>query len=58
MMLLYDENLSPRLIWLDVGNAGTAQIAELLRRERPRVAKFGQQGDTSLLLLSLGGRAV
>ena len=30
----------PKVIWLDVGNAGTAAIAELLRSERERVERF------------------
>jgi predicted nuclease of predicted toxin-antitoxin system len=32
----YVEGFPPKIIWLDVGNAGTAAIAELLRRERHR----------------------
>jgi len=30
------EGFPPRIIWLDVGNAGTRSIADLLRRERHR----------------------
>ena len=29
----YVEGFPPKIIWLDVGNAGTVVIAELLRRE-------------------------
>ncbi len=48
----------PKVIWLDVGNAGTADIANLLRRERERVRRFTEEPETSMLILSLGGRAV
>jgi predicted nuclease of predicted toxin-antitoxin system len=43
----------PKVIWLDVGNAGTAAIAHLLRRERRRVEAFGQQSEPSMLILSI-----
>jgi predicted nuclease of predicted toxin-antitoxin system len=48
------EGFPPKVIWLDVGNAGTAMIADLLRRERQRVEAFEQQAETSFLILSLG----
>jgi len=48
------EGFPPKIIWLDVGNAGTSAIAALLRRERQRVEVFDQQQETSLLILSLG----
>ena len=50
----YVEGFPPRVIWLDVGNAGTIVIADLLRRERQRVEDFGDQAETSLLVLSRG----
>jgi predicted nuclease of predicted toxin-antitoxin system len=48
----------PKIIWLDVGNAGTVAIAELLRRERQRIEKFGNQEETSLLILSIGQTSI
>jgi len=48
----------PKVIWLDVGNAGTTMIAGLLRRERQRVEAFEKQDETSFLILSLGLSAV
>ena len=52
------EGFPPKVIWLDVGNAGTSMIAGLLRRERQRVEAFEKQDETSLLILSLGVSAV
>lgn len=52
------EGFPPKVIWLDVGNAGTKMIAGLLRRERQRVEAFEKQDETSLLILSLGLSAV
>jgi predicted nuclease of predicted toxin-antitoxin system len=54
----YVEGFPPKVIWLDVGNARTAAIAELLRRERPRVNQFEASVDASLLILSLQTIAV
>jgi predicted nuclease of predicted toxin-antitoxin system len=48
------EGFPPKVVWLDVGNAGTAQIEALLQRERERVEHFGQSADESLLILSFG----
>ena len=48
------EGFPPKVIWLDVGNAGTPLIAGLLRRERQRVETFEKQEEMSLLILSLG----
>jgi hypothetical protein len=42
---------------LDVGNAGTVAIAELLRGERERVEGFETPEGTSLLILSIGPSA-
>jgi len=52
------EGFPPKIIWLDVGNAGTAAIAELLRSERERVERFAALEETSLLILSIGPSAV
>ena len=54
----YVEGFPPKIIWLDVGNAGTTAIAELLQRERQRVERFGTLEESSLLILSIGVSAV
>ncbi len=54
----YVEGFPPKIIWLDVGNAGTARIAELLKRERGRVERFEKEKETSLLILSIGPTAI
>jgi predicted nuclease of predicted toxin-antitoxin system len=54
----YVEGFPPKVIWLDVGNARTAAVAKLLRDERERVERFEQSDETSVLILSLGTRAV
>lgn len=54
----YVEGFPPKIIWLDVGNAGTMVIAELLRRERQRIQVFERQEETSLLILSIGLTAI
>ena len=54
----YVEGFPPKIIWLDVGNAGTVAIAELLRRERQRIERFENQEETSLLILSIGPTAI
>jgi predicted nuclease of predicted toxin-antitoxin system len=43
----------PKVIWLNVGNAGTRAIGELLIRERGRVEAFSQQTEAPFLILSL-----
>lgn len=52
------EGFPPKIIWLDVGNAGTTLIADLLRRQRQRVEAFEKQEETSFLILSLRGSGV
>ena len=54
----YVEGFPPKTIWLDVGNAGTAPIVELLKRERERIDLFEQKEETSLLILSIGPTAI
>ena len=54
----YVEGFPPKVIWLDVGNAGTVVIAALLRRERERVERFEALEETSVLILSIGANAV
>lgn len=52
------EGFPPKVIWLDVGNAGTALIVALLQSERARVEHFDASNDASLLILSIGTSAV
>ena len=52
------EGFPPKIVRLDVGNAATAEIESLLRREQQRLEHFGQSTDTSVLVLSLGARSV
>ena len=52
------EGFPPKVIWLDIGNAGTTAIADLLRRERQRVDIFEKQAETSMLILSIGASAI
>ena len=54
----YVEGFPPKVIWLDVDNAGTTAITELLQRERERVERFEAQEESSLLILSIGASAV
>jgi predicted nuclease of predicted toxin-antitoxin system len=44
----------PKVIWLDVGNAGTVAITDLLRREYARVNTFETDSEASMLVLSIG----
>lgn len=49
---------SPRtMVWLQVGNAGTDLVAELLRSESLRVRRFDQEQESALLILALPRRA-
>jgi predicted nuclease of predicted toxin-antitoxin system len=52
------EGSPPKVIWLDVGNAGTRAIELLLRSERHRVEQVIQSPDVSLLILSIGPNSV
>ncbi len=54
----YVEGAPPKIVWLDVGNAGTEAIEGLLRRERERVERFAASDESSFLILSLEARAV
>ena len=48
----------PKVIWLQVGNAGTVPIADLLRAEASRLRRFEDEEESALLILSLASRAV
>jgi predicted nuclease of predicted toxin-antitoxin system len=54
----YVEGAPPKVVWLDVGNAGTKAIEELLRNERERVERLAVSEESSFLILSLGSKAV
>lgn len=54
----YVEGATPKIIWLDVGNAGTNAIAQMLRAQRERVLRFETLDETSLLILSIDAAAV
>lgn len=54
----YVEGFPPKIIWLDVGNRGTAEIAELLREEHARIERFGAAEDLSILILSIAGISI
>ena len=54
----YVEGFPPKIVWLDVGNAGTLAIVQLLRDERRRIERFAGLDETSLLILSIGDSAI
>ena len=54
----YVDGAPPKVVWLDVGNAGTEAIEGLLRHERERVERFAASEEASFLILSLGANAV
>ncbi len=45
------EGAPPKVIWLQVGNAGTQAIAELLRRESQRLREFEAEDESALLIV-------
>jgi predicted nuclease of predicted toxin-antitoxin system len=54
----YVEGAPPKVVWLDVGIAGTEAIEGLIRGERERLERFAASGEASCLILSLGAKAV
>jgi len=54
----YVEGFPPKVIWLDVGNAGTETVARLLTAERDRARRFETDAEASMLILSLSKDAV
>jgi predicted nuclease of predicted toxin-antitoxin system len=54
----YVEGAPPKVIWLDVGNAGTDAIAQLLQEQVERARRFGALEEASLLILSISTAAV
>jgi predicted nuclease of predicted toxin-antitoxin system len=49
------EATPPKVVWLDVGNAGTQAIADLLRREQPQMEAFAGDEEAALLVLTIVG---
>lgn len=54
----YVEGFPPKTIWLELGNAGTDVVADLLRIHQSAVASFIASNESSLLILSVGGNLV
>lgn len=52
------EGYPPKIIWLNVGNAGTLEIANLLKKEKNHIAHFVKQQQESLLILSIGDKII
>ncbi len=52
------EGWPPKLVWLQVGNAGTAAIAALLRARVARLREFADEEESALLIVALPRRAV
>ena len=48
----------PKVVWLQVGNAGTAAIAELLREHASRLSRFAEEDESAILIVSMVRRAV
>jgi predicted nuclease of predicted toxin-antitoxin system len=52
------EGAPPKVVWLQVGNAGTVPIADLLREQAPRLRRFEGDAESAFLIVSLVRRAV
>jgi len=52
------EGAPPKVIWLQVANARTAAIAELLRGHEERLQRFEREEESALLIVTLARRAV
>jgi len=52
------EGAPPKVVWLQVGNAGTDAIVELLRHERERLLAFEAEDESALLIVPMVLRAV
>ena len=51
--LSFSRGHPPKVVWLDVENAGTDQVADLLLRNKNRIATFLDQAEESLLALNM-----
>lgn len=47
----------PKVVWLDVGNVGTEQVASLLKASRVALERLVANPEESYLVLSLDARA-
>ena len=45
------EGAPPKVVWLQVGNAGTQSIADLMIRQAQRIRDFEQEDESALLIL-------
>ncbi|WPL19424.1 hypothetical protein Thiowin_04545 [Thiorhodovibrio winogradskyi] len=45
----------PKVVWLSVGNAGTAVILRLVRESREQIEDFAAAPEAALLILAIGG---
>ena len=45
----------PKVIWLSIGNAGTEEIAALLKNRRAQIEAFQANADEALLVLEKAG---
>jgi predicted nuclease of predicted toxin-antitoxin system len=52
------EGAPPKVVWLQVGNAGTGAVADLLANERDRLLVFQEEDESSLLIVPMVLRAV
>ena len=52
------EGAPPKVVWLQVGNASTMRIAELLRDQVLRLREFEGEDESAYLIVSLDRRAV
>lgn len=52
------EGAPPKVVWLQVGNAGTQVIAELVREQASRLRRFEDEDESALLLISMVRRAI
>lgn len=50
------EGAPPKVVWLQVGNAGTAPIADLLRAQAPQLRRFESEDESSFLIAALARR--
>lgn len=52
------EGSPPKIVWLNLGNAGTMEIAARLRAAQAALAEFVADPDESLVVVSTDGRTV
>ncbi len=52
------EGFPPKVVWLNLGNAGTMEIAARRRLAQPAVAAFLANPEESLLVISADGHTV